>query len=148
VAPLSKTKNFGPFLKTLSMNGTSFFFFSGITKMQNSPTSKLCPNTRALHGVQTCDNFFEKNSRDTQWVLVGYHEEKKQKMMVGFMKCETCNSMGISFFDKPMALRALITLDKHASINTKRVATRLYIYCSVHSRGCKLLPIELIIFNC
>jgi hypothetical protein len=47
-----------------------------------------------------------------------------------------------------MALRALITLDKHASINTKRVATRLYIYCSVHSRGCKLLPIELIIFNC
>jgi hypothetical protein len=65
-------------------------------------------------------------------------------MTVGFMKSETCNSMGISFFDKPMALRALITLDKHASINTKRVATRLYIYCSVHSRGCKLLPIELI----
>jgi hypothetical protein len=36
-------------------------------------------------------------------------------MMVGFMKSETINSMGISLFDKPMALRALITLDKHAS---------------------------------
>jgi len=31
------------------------------------------------------------------------------------MKRETINSIGISLFDKPMALRALITLDKHAS---------------------------------
>jgi hypothetical protein len=81
--------------------------------------------------------------------LLGIMGKRKQKMTVGFMKSETLNSMGISFFDKPMALRALITLDKHASINTKRVATCLYIYCSsIHSRGCKLLPIELIIFNC
>jgi len=62
------------------------------------------------------------------------------------MKSETINSMGISHFDKPMALRVLITLNKHASVNTKRIATYIVVY--VHSRGCKLLPIELIIFNC
>jgi hypothetical protein len=44
------------------------------------------------------------------------------------MKSETLNSMGISLFDKAMALRALMGLG-------------LYIYCIVHSRGCKLLPI-------
>jgi len=33
----------------------------------------LKPTTRASHGLKTCDDFFEKNSCDTQWVLVGYH---------------------------------------------------------------------------
>jgi hypothetical protein len=108
VAPLSKTKIFGPFPKSLCMSCNGFFLGAGVghrdANFANIKTLSqlgipLKPTTRALHGIKTCDNFFEKNSRDTQWVLVGYHgETKNKKMMVGFMKSETLNSMGIFSF--------------------------------------------------
>jgi hypothetical protein len=55
-------------------------------------------------------------------------EKKKRKMTMGFMKSETINSMGISLFDKPMALKALITLNKHASIKHQKELPKVCTY--------------------
>ncbi len=123
-------------------------FFLGSPRCKIRQHQNFAPTQGLYMAYKLVTIFLKKILVIPNGYLLGIMRKTKQKMTVGFLKSETCNSMGISFFDKPMALRALITLDKHASINTKRVATRLYIYCSVHSRGCKLLPIELIIFNC